>query len=69
MSKKSIKDYYDVLNLNVMDQTMTTIIHVSRCTFGAVSTRILQEIYSYRTGVVFVFIDKFLQKMRIALCC
>ena len=45
-SKKSIKDYFDVLNWNVMDQTMTTIIHVSRCTFDAVSTRILQEIYS-----------------------
>ena len=49
MSKKSIKDYFDVLNWNVMtvmDQTMTTIIHVSRRTFGAVSTRLLQEIYS-----------------------
>ena len=32
--KKSIKDYFDVLNWNVMDQTMTTTIHVSRCTFG-----------------------------------
>ena len=40
-----------------------------RGTFGAVSTRILQEIYSQRTDVVFASSDKFLQKMRLALCC
>ena len=56
------------LNWKVMDQTMPTIIHLSRCTFGAVSTRILQEIYSWRTDEVFFFNDKFLQKRRLALC-
>ena len=43
------------LNRKVMDQTRPTIIHVSGCTFGAVSTRILQEIYSWPRDVVFFF--------------
>ena len=43
------------LNWKITDQTMPTIIHVSGCTFGAVSTRILQEIYSQPRGVAFFF--------------
>ena len=50
------------LTWKVMDQTMPKIIHVSRCTFDAVSTRILQEIYYQRTDVVFFSVTNFYKK-------
>ena len=59
MSKKSIKDYLNVAQLEKhepkhAEDNPRKLKQTIRCTF-AVSTRILQEIYSYRTDVVFFF--------------
>ena len=59
MSKKSIKDYLNVAQLEKhepkhAEDNPRKLKQTIRCTF-AVSTRIFQEIYSYGTDVVFSF--------------
>ena len=59
MSKKSIKDYLNVAQLEIhepkhAEDNPRKLKQIIRCTF-AVSTRIFQEIYSYGTDVVFFF--------------
>ena len=67
MSKKSFKDYFLKMSLNLetgpnladdnprkLKQTIGRM-----CGHGAVSTRILEEIYSYRTDVVFSSMTNF----------
>ena len=60
MSNKSIKDYFNVAELenhgpNHPDDNPRIIIKLKQATFGAVSTRILLEIYSWLTDLVFFF--------------
>ena len=66
MSKKSFKDYFNVAHLgnhgpnHAHDNARKLKQTIRRmCGHGAVSTRILQEIYSYRTDVVFSSMTNF----------
>ena len=66
MSKKSFKDYFNVAQLgnhgpNHADDNPRKLKQTIRrmCGHGAVSTRILEEIYSYRTDVVFSSMTNF----------
>ena len=61
MSKKSIKDYLNVAQLEKhepkhAEDNPRKLKQTTRCTF-VVSTRILQEIYSFTTDVVFFFFN------------
>ena len=60
MSKKSINDYFNVAQLgnhgrNHADDNPRKLKKTIACTCRPVWTRILREIYSYRTDVVFFF--------------
>ena len=67
MSKKSFKDYFLKMSLNLetgpnlADDNPRKLKQTIRrmCGHGAVSTRILEEIYSYRTDVVFSSMTNF----------
>ena len=66
MSTKSVKDYLNVAQLgnhgpNHADDNPRKLKQTTggTCGHGAVSTRILEEIYSYRTDVVFSSMTNF----------
>ena len=69
MSKKSIKDYLNVAQLEIhepkhAEDNPRKLKQIIRCTF-AVSTRIFQEIYSYGTDVVFFFFSVTIKTLEI----
>ena len=73
MSKtESTKDYLNVAQLkehgpNHADDNPRKLKQTIRCTF-AVSTRILQETYSYRTDVAFIFPMRYSEQLKINKC-